>query len=51
MARAGGDVPVCSRSAWQDDWRGGLAGASESRASSVTHKDEDSWNLIRVEGL
>ena len=51
MVRNSGDAPECSKSAWQDDWRDGLAGALESRAWSATHEAEESWGFIRVEGL
>ena len=45
-----GDVPGCSRSVWQDDWRDGLAGASESRAWFVRHEANNAWGIIEVEG-
>ncbi len=45
-----GDVPECSRSVWQDDWRDGLAEASESRAWFVRHEAENAWGIIGVEG-
>ena len=41
-----GDVLECSRSVWQDDWRDGLAGASESHAWCETHEAEVAWRII-----
>lgn len=51
MVKSSGDIPECSKSVWQGDWPDGLAGASEPRAWSVRHEAEDSWGIIRVEGL
>ena len=42
-------IPECSRSVWQDDWRDGLAGASESRAWSMKHEIDDAWGIMEVE--